>query len=198
MIPTREDALRELDAAYALNPGPWREHSINAAMAAGKIAAECGLDRDRAYVSGLLHDIGRRTGISQMRHLLDGYDYCISKGWVEIAGICLTHSFPSQNAESDIGKRDITEEQFSFLKEYLSKTEYSEYDRLIILCDALATAKGLCILEKRLVDTSRRYGIYSFTLERWNATFAIKEHFDTLCKKSIYRCLPGIESCIYD
>ncbi|MDD5935198.1 MAG: HD domain-containing protein [Clostridiales bacterium] len=198
MLPTREEALNELNIANEMNPGPWREHSLNVADAAKRIAEACHLDANKAYVLGLLHDIGRRTGIAQVRHIIDGYDFCISKGWDEVARCCLTHSFPIKDIEADISKKDITKEQYDFIKKYLDELEYDEYDKLIILCDSLADAKGFCILEKRFVDTTRRYGVFSFTIDRWNYTFEYKKYFDILANMSIYNLLPGIEECIFD
>lgn len=114
-----------------------------------------------------MHDIGRRTGIAAMRHIIDGYDYAMSRGWDEVARVCLTHSFPIQDVDADIGKKDVTAGQYEFIHSCLNRLEYDDYDRLIILCDSLASADGFCILEKRFVDTARRYGLFPFTLARW-------------------------------
>ena len=198
MYPTKEQALRELDVAGQMNPGPWTAHSENVALAARLIAEGCGdMDADRAEVIGLLHDIGRRTGIAQMRHAIDGYNYCMEQGWNDVARICLTHSFPIQDINADIGKQDIIPEQACFIQHYLKHTEYDDYDRLIILCDCLATADGLCILEKRFVDTTRRYGVFPFTIARWNKTLEFKAYFETKVGRPLYALLPGIEQCIY-
>ena len=198
MYPERKTAEAELKLAGQMNPGPWEEHSRHVAEAAQYIAGACGeLEQEKAYVCGLLHDIGRRNGISAMRHAVDGYDYLMSKGWDEPARICLTHSFPIRDVDTDIGRKDITPEQYAFLRDYLAGTEYDDYDRLIILCDSLAMAEGFCILEKRLVDTTRRYGAFPFTVERWNHIFEIKAYFEKKIGRSIYELLPGIEQCIY-
>lgn len=151
----------------------------------------------KTYICGLLHDIGRRTGIAAVRHIIDGYNYAMSKGWDEVARACFTHSFPVKDIDADIGKKDITAEQYDFIKSFLEGIEYNDYDKLIILCDALADANGLCILEKRFVDTTRRYGIHPFTIDRWNKTYEYKEHFEQMIGKSIYAVLPGIEKCVY-
>ncbi len=197
MIPNKEIALNELRIAGELNPGPWTDHSKNVALAAFNIAEQCSnLDADKAYVLGLLHDIGRRTGVAAVRHIIDGYDYAILRGWDEIGRICLTHSFPIKDIETDIGKKDISPEQYKFIEQFLNAIEYDEYDKLIILCDSLADAQGVCILEKRFVDTTRRYGIYPFTVERWNKTIEYKEYFESIMNCSIYSVLPGIENCI--
>lgn len=198
MYPDRDDALNELRIAGEMNPGPWTEHSFNVGEAAKIIARHCGLDSEKAFVCGLLHDIGRRTGIAATRHIIDGYDYSMSKGWDEAAKICLTHSFPVKDFEADMGKKDITKEQHEFIDKFLKDVEYDDYDKLIILCDALADANGFCILEKRFVDTTRRYGTCPFTVERWNKTFEYKEYFENKIGKSIYELLPDIEQCIYN
>lgn len=198
MYPNIETAKKELEIAGEMNPGLWIKHVENVAEAARIIARETGLNEEKAYVLGLLHDIGRRTGIAQVRHIVDGYDYATSKGWDEVARICLTHSFPVKDVDADIGKKDITPEQYSFIKKYIEDTRYDDYDKLIILCDALADAKGFCILEKRFIDTTRRYGIYPFTLARWNKTYEYKDYFEKKAGKSIYSLLPNIEKCIYD
>ena len=71
MLPSKEEAERLLEEAYLKNPGPWREHSIVAAKCAQKIAYACkGLNPDKAYILGLLHDIGRREGVTALAHVI--------------------------------------------------------------------------------------------------------------------------------
>lgn len=198
MFPDRKTAQKELDIAEKMNPGLWTEHSRNVARAAELIALQCEkLNAEKAYVCGLLHDIGRREGVFAVKHIIDGYDYAVSRGWDEVARVCLTHSFPVKNIEADIGKKDITREQYDFIDNYLNNIQYDDYDKLIILCDALADAGGFCILEKRFIDTTRRYGIYPFSIDRWNKTYEYKEYFENSAGKSVYSVLPGIEQCIY-
>ena len=198
MFPDRKTALQELAKAEELNPGPWGQHSRNVAHAAELIAGRCDkMDSDKAFVCGLLHDIGRRTGVAAVRHIIDGYDYAAARGWDEVARICLTHSFPVKDIEADIGKKDISAAQYAFIRDFLNGLDYDDYDKLIILCDALADASGFCILEKRFIDTTRRYGIYPFSIDRWNKTYQYKEYFEALIGNSIYTLLPHIEDCIY-
>jgi HD superfamily phosphohydrolase YqeK len=84
-----------LDEAERLNPGPWVQHSRYVGEAAALIAAQCdGMDAEKAYVLGLLHDIGRRVGKTNMRHILDGYTYAMENGFEAVGKICITHSFP--------------------------------------------------------------------------------------------------------
>ena len=197
MYPTREQAWEELRIGGEMNPGRWTDHCQYAAQAAELIAQACGMDSEKAYICGLLHDIGRRTGIAQKRHIIDGYDYAMSKGWDEVARICLTHSFPIQDISLDICKNDMRDDQYAFVKEFVEQLEYDDYDKLIMICDAIAEAGGFCILEKRFIDTTMRYGFYDFSLDRWRKTYEYKEEFEKRIGRSLYSLLPGIEECIY-
>ena len=71
MYPDRKTAEALLTEAEPHNPGPWGDHSRTAAHCAEAIAAACGLDADKAYVLGLLHDIGRRYGKRHLGHVVD-------------------------------------------------------------------------------------------------------------------------------
>lgn len=81
MTPNRKTAEAALAWAEEQNPGPWSAHSRYVAEACQNIASYCpGLSAERAYVLGLLHDIGRYAGVTSERHLLDGYRYCMERG----------------------------------------------------------------------------------------------------------------------
>ena len=110
--PDPETAERELRLAGSLNPGPWVGHSYNTGQACRSIAARHpGLDADKAYALGVLHDIGRRVGVVTTRHGLEGYRYALSKGWDDVAKICLTHSYILHHVESEIGTWDVSSEE---------------------------------------------------------------------------------------
>lgn len=198
MYPSEQQVYIELEEAGKRNPGQWIYHSINAGKAAMLIAQKCpGLNPHKAFALGALHDIGRREGIFYMRHIIEGYNYAAKKGWDEVARVCLTHSFPLQDIKTDIQKADITKEQYDFLGDYIKNAEYDDYDKLIILCDCLANSKGFCILERRMVDVARRYGIFQHTLDRWNRYFEIKDYFENKTGCNIYSLLPGIEKTTF-
>ena len=96
-----EEAKQLLFEAGTLNPGPWVNHSIFTADAARNIACyHREIDPQIAYIFGYLHDIGRRYGISYMRHILDGYNFLSQLGYEDCARICLTHSFPLKHLDS--------------------------------------------------------------------------------------------------
>jgi len=192
-LPTLQDAEALLDEAYSLNPGPWAAHSRHVASAARQIAAcHPDLDPEIADILGLLHDIGRRCGVTGMRHVLDGYTYLESHGYPDAARVCLTHSYPIKTAACGSAIWDGTPEEYSFVQAYLDGIEYDPYDRLIQLCDSLALPTGSCLLEKRLVDVVMRYGFKELTLAKWRAYFAIKAEFDQAIGKPVYSVLPGI------
>lgn len=184
MIPTREEALALLAEAEPHNPGPWGDHSRTAAHCAEKIAAACGLDPDKAFVLGLLHDIGRRFGKRHLGHVSDGCSYMMELGYDEVARICLSHSFNDQSLESYIGHRDTTPEETALIETNLAAMVYDEYDRLIQLCDSLADASGVMDIEERMNDVKRRYG--SYPQDKWDNNLALKAHFEQLAGRSIY------------
>lgn len=199
MILTPEEAEQELALGVKRNPGPWEQHSISVANNARLIAERApGMDPDTAYVMGLLHDIGRRAGVTGILHLFDGYDYMMSLGQPEIARICLTHSFPIKDVDTFFGTYDCSEEQKTFLKEFLEQVEYDSYDILIQLCDAISLPNGACIMEKRMIDVALRHGLPDFTVEKWKAFMKTKKHFDALCRFNVYSLLPNVMENSYE
>ena len=192
--PSREEAERLLAEGALRNPGGWVDHSRYVARAAAAIAAaHPALDEETAYVMGLLHDIGRQEGVTGIRHIVDGYEFMQSLGYGAIARICLTHSFPVRDHRAaSSGWEVCTPAQTEFVAAYLQSIEYDEYDRLLQLCDALALSSGFTLLEKRMLDVVYRYGPNAFTVAKWQATFALRDHFATVVGDSIYRLLPGV------
>ena len=118
MIPNREEAELILREAENCNPGPWGNHSRVAAHCAKEIAARCeGMDPDKAYILGLLHDIGRKFGTRHLGHVADGYTYMMSLGYDEAARVCLTHSFHDQTTDGYIGKFDVTDQELRMIQD---------------------------------------------------------------------------------
>ncbi len=192
-LPALELAEAMLSEAEKMNPGIWIKHSRFAAQAARNIAQKHpGLEPDNAYILGLLHDIGRRAGVTDLRHIFDGYNYMLAAGFEDVARICLTHSFPAQHLGVVAGQWDCTPDEFNFIKNYLEKVEYNAYDKLIQLSDALTNGTGFCLIEKRLINVAIRRGMNDFTLLKWKATFQIQQDFEAIIGSSIYQLLPGV------
>lgn len=185
MLPTREQAEELLREGEACNPGPWGNHCRVAAHCAGKIAQACGdMDGEKAWILGLLHDIGRKFGARHLGHVSDGYSYMMSLGYDEAAKICLTHSFHNQTTDGYIGRFDTTQEEMKLIEDRLKTVEMDDYDRLIQLCDSLAGAEGVLDIEERMGDVKRRYGAYP--QEKWDGNLNLLKYFEKKTGRDIY------------
>lgn len=185
-----ESALKE---ASESNPGAWIDHSRYVAKACENIAQHCRhLSAEQAYLFGLLHDIGRYSGVSSEKHLIDGYRYCMERGWEKAAQICISHAFMIQDIDTSIGEFDVSQDDYLFMKDFVANAVYDDYDRLVQLCDSLALPTGFCLLEKRFVDVTIRYGVHSCTIDRWKKILEIKASFEKQTGCSIYTLLPGV------
>ena len=160
MIPDRKTALELIESAYKINPEPWRNHSAVTAFCAEQIAASCGMDGEKAYVLGLLHDIGRQKSGAGISHVIRGYDLLKNKGYDDCARICLTHSFQTKKMTDYIGTPDIPDDELQFISSFVSSCSYDDYDRLIQLCDSISLPEGPVPMEERIADIAERYGSY--------------------------------------
>ena len=185
MLPTREEAIALVRDGLACNPGPWGRHCLTAAHCAEKIASACGdMDSEKAYILGLLHDIGRKFGTRHLGHVSDGYTYMKSLGYDEVAKICLTHSFNNHTVDEYIGKFDVSQEELTLIKNKLVETVYDEYDLLSQLCDSLAGADGVLDIEERMNDVKRRYG--SYPQDKWDSNIELMHYFEKRMNQNIY------------
>ena len=171
----KETAKRIFEKRRTHHPGAWIRHSEHVAFAAEKIACRLSLDSELAYCMGLLHDIGRSFTDGQFQHIVCGYSYMIESGYPEIARICLTHSFAVQTIYSYVGKIDVSKEDQRKYQSILLDLDYTNYDRLIQLCDAISTPEGFILPEQRFVRLAFKYGFNEFTIEKWKAVLHIKE-----------------------
>lgn len=172
----------------------WKEcpgYSINAGIAARNIAEKVSwLNPEKAYIVGLLHDIGRRVGVVDIpTHVYEGYQYCMEKGWDEAARVCMTHSYLRMQDEFSY---EPESKQEKAIKAFIMDCQADDYDKLIQLCDSLAVDYGFVILEKRFVDVTRRYGIMEGYIKGWEIAFSIKEYFEKEMGCSIYDVLPDV------
>lgn len=182
----RMEAQALLDWAAEQNPGPWRAHSLHAARAAETIAARSGMDPQRAWVLGALHDIGRYEGVRDLHHVVAGYRLLMEKGDPGAAQIAMTHSYPSGDPRSFMGEWDVSDAERAFVIQYLAEHQMDEWDRLIQLCDALCMASGVCLIEKRLIDVALRHGVTPEAREKWRATLDICRSFEQKMGCSVY------------
>ena len=182
--PAREEAEKLLKEAESCNPGPWGNHSRTAAHCAEAIAARAGMNSEKAYVLGLLHDIGRKFGKRHLGHVSDGYSYMMSLGYDDAARICLTHSFSDKDISKYVGNFDTTEDETKLIVERLNALEPDDYDRLIQLCDSIAGAEGVMDQIDRMMDVKNRYGDYN--QEKWDSNIRLREYFESKMGEDLY------------
>ncbi|QUC68547.1 HD domain-containing protein [Aristaeella hokkaidonensis] len=182
--PDRMEAEKLLAEAEQCNPGPWGNHSRTAAHCAEKIALYAGLCPDKAYVLGLLHDIGRKFGVRHLGHVSDGYTYMMSLDYPDAARICLTHSFNEMKFEGYIGKIDTSEGETALIRSKLAEIIPDDYDRLIQLCDAISGAEGVMDVVDRMSDVKRRYGMYD--QGKWDRNLELKAYFEGKMQRDLY------------
>ncbi len=182
----RKFAEEFLSEAKRTNDGAWIQHSYCVARLAEKIASKADMDREKAYILGLLHDIGRKNGDMQARHALEGYKILSDIGFYEGARICLTHTFQYKDIEAIYDVWDCSIEEKQFIKEYLSVTDFDDYDKLIQLCDALSLANGYCYAEKKMVNSIIKFGFKDTTINKWKAILSLKEYFNIKIDGDVY------------
>lgn len=182
----RQYAKKLITEAKELNDGVWINHSYNVANLAEKIACKANMDSEKAYIFGLLHDIGRRNGTMQARHALEGYKYLTSIGFDAGARICMTHTFQYKDVDAIYDTWDCSAGEKQFIKEYLDNVTYDDYDKLIQLCDALSLANGYCYAEKKMVNSVLKFGFKDTTANKWKAIFELKEYFDAMICGDVY------------
>jgi hypothetical protein len=146
-----------------------------------------------AEAYGYVHDIGRRSGVVKMKHVINGYRFLETEGYLDAARICLAHSFPTKDIEDSVGGWDCPKEDYDFIKNYIDATVYTDYDELLQLCDTLALPNGFTIVERRLMDVALRYGVDDKTIKRWKAFLMIQNKIESKLGFSIYKLLPGID-----
>lgn len=194
MIPTKAEAEKLLASSEIICPGGWAEHSRVAARCAQRIASCCAMEEEKAYVLGLLHDIGRLFGPSQLRHVIDGRRFLTALGYDEAARVCLTHSFQTGKLGEYIGAVDVPAETLSWAERELKASPYDDYDRLIQLCDSLALPSGPVTVETRMADVARRYGYYPEEKRRKNQWLVT--YFERRMGRGLYEtvCAAGREA----
>ena len=153
---------------YGINTSDWIEHSLQEARLCSIMASKCGLDSDKAFKLGLLHDYGRKYDHS-FRHPIIGFEKLYDLGYYEEAIGSLTHSFLNGNifacyspsklytVDNNLNAIPINNEitnndMYTFLEKY----QYTDYDRILNLADLMATSKKVVSPEERILDIESR------------------------------------------
>lgn len=176
-------AKEMLQCVGCLCHGRWIKHSLYVGQAAGMLASKMNglISVDAVIAMGYVHDIGRMFGNMKINHALQGYYFLKGQGYDAAAKVCLTHSFPVKDVDTVTGVWDCSEKDYAFLKEYISSCEYDYYDKVIQLCDNIATADGIVPIEVRMVDIVMRYGFDNQnTINRWKKCFDLKKEIEEI------------------
>ncbi len=182
-----EDAKELLEEANKMNPGGWYEHSLVVGKVAHKLAKALGEDAEKAEAFGYIHDVGRRVGRCNLKHVYEGYKYLSSLGYEDAARICLTHSFFENKVEGVIGTWDVKEEEKEFVKKYIENTEFDIYDKIIQMSDCIALSTGVTTLERRMTDVFFRYGFNEYTEYNFRIRLELQDNLEEKLGYPIYR-----------
>lgn len=166
-------------------------HAYNVAYVAESIAKCVDLDSDKAYIMGLLHDVGRAQD-RKIRHSILGYKLLKSYGVSEeIARITITHLFILKDGSNLTNQFiDFKDDELKFVQNYLKNIEYDDYDKLLQISDLIGGATIMTI-EERIFSVFCRYNQInnmSFCQQIKN----LKEYFESKMGTSIYEPLKNM------
>lgn len=201
MIPTKEKAFCLMEKIWSVTDilnsndglpvGTSRAHHKNVALCAEKIAYACGLDANRAFVQGLMHDYGEVAEriIPNTFHGTFGYDSLTDMGYGEVARTCLTHSFWEGIYDENYFPSYNLQEMKRAIK-IISEIGINEYDKLIQMSDMLSSGFNIMPVEKRVDIIVNKYKLpQELTSIKKQKAGELKAYFDTKCGKDIYEIL---------
>ena len=168
------------------------KHSLMVAKAAKLIASKCNLNKDLAYTYGEMHDIGKffLKRDEFYKHPRLGYDLLV-KDNIDIAEICITHSFPIINKEHILGFCHNDEKESSLLIDILNKIKINDYMQLIQFCDKISTIDKYISIETKLSWYQEKHHISYLELDEYYCVPLnnIKEKFNKMCNIDVYDLL---------
>ena len=185
-----DKALEMLESAKGKTESDgWIIHSICVGDCASKIAKALNLDSELAKTLGYIHDIGKSVG-EYTSHVIGGYNYLKSLGYDETyCNICLTHSYLNNDIYCTAGG---IPDDIPFRTEFIKNHKYSEYEKIINLCDLMCT-KVVNTVDKRLIELMIRKGVYENTQYHIKETYKLKKYFDDLLGYNLYDLFPEIK-----
>lgn len=169
----------------------WLLHCIFAGLAAERIAQKLNLNSDYAKALGIIHDIGRK--ISHPKHTIEGYNYMVENGYLEEAKVCLTHSFIDNDIMMTAGGGPNKQHTYEYINNFLIQNPVTIYDNIVQMTDLFCLETGFTTIENRLLDISKRKGIYPNSLDHFNKTIELKERLETMMGCSLYSLFPEIK-----
>lgn len=191
-----EKAYSFLEDAPRKNKELWIKHSVNVAIVAERLAEQLKLDSKKAYVLGLVHDIGRRKKEHVgLRHIIEGYNFLEEQGYKEEARVCLTHTFYSKNlVKPNLTKANtnLTRNEIEFISDYINKNGFNIYDKILQIADNMGSATGINTVERRRTESMLRYGITDVSEKNLREIFKAQNEIEEKLGFSIYKIFPEV------
>lgn len=184
-----EEALMLIESLRGVGEiDSWIDHCVCVGNCAGKIAQSLGLDEDYAKALGYVHDIGR--ALNNKSHTKAGYEYLKKLGYDEdLCNVCLTHSYLNNDVNCSAGGLSKQDKE---RKDFIKNHEYTEYEKIINICDLMCKTQVMTI-EKRLIDLILRRGVHANTQYHIVETFKLKKYFDDKLGFNLYDLFPSIK-----
>lgn len=180
--------LIEEDLKNPINAG-WITHGKCVGETAAVIAKALGLDVEFAETLGMLHDIGKRGTKEVTFHDILGYEYIRNLGYDErYASVCLTHSYLN-NDDTCVAGGYLPEN--AFRTEYVKNHPYTEYEKIINLCDLMCSTRRMTV-EARMIDLLSRKGIHENSAYHLKETLKLKAYFDAKITGGVYHLFPDL------
>lgn len=178
----------EQNVSNNLPKGTSRRHYQNVAFIASRIAEYSGLNVEKAFILGLLHDYGEYIEAStpETFHGTAGYDEMMRLGYDDVARICLSHSFFDDNFKpEDFPAYD--KKQIIRAAELLKERPFDDYDRLIHLADMMAPRDKIDTIENRIAMITEKYNLpAAVALRKKREALWLKDYFDSLTERNVY------------
>lgn len=156
---------RVLDGSKPSITLPHAEHILIVALSAAVVAHQICKDDEfvsRAFICGLLHDIGRYIvdeKASKYPHTIAGYERCMKLKISFVAPICLTHAILDYASHQEYP--DYTDVQLDWVNEKMSHITRSFYDDLVMLIDLHCRGDQVMKIQDRLAKNQQFYHIES-------------------------------------
>ena len=170
------------------NEEKYHSHTTSIAKAAKIIANHTdGMNPEKAYILGLLHDYGKKKKEKENNnhHGIAGFDEMIKLGYTDVARICLTHSFTSIPLNHK--HYNYPEEWLKLADEKLFNIQIDDYDRLIQFCDMLFDGQGAATHKNRINAIQERYNLNELQVEELTRNAKeLKSYFDEKCGCDVY------------
>lgn len=169
----------------------WIMHSLYVGQAASTIAKRLNLNADYAETIGYMHDIGRL--ISHDNHVIEGYKYLDNLGFPDIARYCITHSFVDNIIPNTAGGGPNSKDSYDFINNYLKSITLNIYDNIVQLCDLFCLDTGYTTFEKRILDITKRKGVYPNSLDHFKSIMELRNRIESMMGITIYELFPQIK-----